>query len=157
MSATPKLTQLQEAIMNTITRTLCAATLLSLSTLVSAAPADDANAHFKAIAAGNVDQLMMEYGNNPTMQWVGGKLDGAYIGADKIREVWTKFSKNFAPLEVSVSKLEESINPNGSTVTANVEFKGKAAIKVRYALVYRDGKLVDEVWQIDPKLMTAGY
>jgi hypothetical protein len=143
--------------MNTLTRTLCVATLLSLSSLTPAAPLDDASAHFKTIAAGNVDQIMMHYADNPTMQWVGGKLDGAYAGKDKIREVWAKFSKNFAPLEVSVSKLEESTNPNGATVTANVEFKGKTAIKVRYALVYREGKLVDEVWQIDPKLMTAGY
>ncbi len=143
--------------MNTITRTLCAATLLSLSSLVSAAPADDATAHFTAIAAGNVDQIMLDYGNNPTMQWVGGKLDGAYTGKEKIREVWSKFSKNFAPLEVSISKLEESANPNGATVTANISFKGKLVSTVRYALVYREGKVVDEVWQIDPKLMTAGY
>ena len=142
--------------MNTITRILCAATLSSVSALASAAPADDATAHFKAIAAGNVDQVMMDYGSNPTMQWVGGKLDGAYSGKDKIREVWSKFSKNFAPLEVSISKLEESANPNGATVTANIAFKGKLVSSVRYVLVYRDGKVVDEVWQIDPKLMT-GY
>lgn len=142
--------------MNTITRILCAATLSSAAAVAAAAPADDATAHFKAIAAGNVDQVMMDYGSNPTMQWVGGKLDGAYSGKDKIREVWSKFSKNFAPLEVSISKLEESANPNGATVTANIAFKGKLVSSVRYVLVYRDGKLVDEVWQIDPKLMT-GY
>ena len=143
--------------MNSIIRMLCAATLLSLSGLTSAAPADDATAHFKAIAAGNVEQLMMDYGSTPTMQWVGGKLDGVYTGKDSIREVWTKFSKNFAPLEVSISKLEESANPNGATVTANISFKGKLVSTVRYALVYREGKVVNEVWQIDPKLMTAGY
>lgn len=142
--------------MNKITHTLCAAALLSASTLASAAPADDANAHFKAIAAGNVDQLMLGYGDNATLQWVGGPLDGAYAGNDKIRETWSKFAKANAPLEVSVAKLEESANPKGTTVTANVEFKGKTAIKVRYVLVYREGKLVNEVWQIDPKLMT-GY
>jgi hypothetical protein len=156
MSATPKLVNSQEVIMNTITRIFCAATLFSVSTLVSAAPSDDATAHFKAIAAGNVDQVMMDYAATPTMQWVGGKLDGAYTGADKIREVWTKFSKNFAPLEVSISKLEESANPNGATVTANIAFKGKLVSTVRYVLVYRDGKIVDEIYQIDPKL-ASGY
>jgi len=141
--------------MNTIIRIFCAASLLSLSSLVSAAPADDATAHFKAIAAGNVDQIMMDYGATPTMQWVGGKLDGAYTGKDSIREVWSKFSKN-APLEVSISKLEESANPNGATVTANIAFKGKLVSTVRYVLVYRDGKVVNEIYQIDPKL-AAGY
>jgi len=143
--------------MNTITRTFCIATLLSLSALAYAAPADDATAHFKAIGAGNVDQLMMDYGATPTMQWVGGKLDGAYTGKDSIREVWSKFSKNFAPLEVSISKVEESANPNGATVTANIAFKGKLVSTVRYVLVYRDGKVVNEIYQIDPKLMAAGY
>ena len=39
-----------------------------------------------------------------------------------------------------------------------VEFKGKNTIKVRYVLVYRGGKLVNETWQIDPKLaMGASY
>lgn len=145
--------------MNKIIRTLCTATLLSISVLASAAPLDDASAHFKAIAAGNIDQIMQGYGNNATLHWVGGPLDGAYVGNDKIREIWGKFAKANAPLEVSVTKLEESANPKGATVTANVEFKGKAAIKVRYVLVYREDKLVNEVWQIDPKLMTgsSGY
>lgn len=143
--------------MSKITRTLNAAILLSLSSLASAAPADDATAHFKAIAAGNVDQIMAAYGDNASLQWVGGPLDGAYSGNDKIRETWGKFAKANAPLEAGISKLEESTNPKGSTVTANVEFKGKTAIKVRYVLVYREGKLVNEVWQIDPKLVTAGY
>jgi hypothetical protein len=133
-----------------------AAVLFSLSAAVSAGSADDAGAHFKAIAAGNVEQIMQGYAGNASLQWVGGPLDGAYAGSDKIRETWEKFAKANAPLEVTVSKLEESANPRGSTVTANVEFKGKAAIKVRYVLVYREGKLVNEVWQIDPKL-ALGY
>jgi hypothetical protein len=142
--------------MNTTTRTFCAATLLSLSTLTLAAPSDDATSHFKAIAAGNVDQVMMDYAATPNMQWVGGKLDGAYTGKDSIREVWSKFSKNFAPLEVSITKLEESTNPNGATVTANIAFKGKLVSTVRYVLVYREGKIVNEIYQIDPK-PAVGY
>lgn len=141
--------------MNKFTSILSAA-LLSASTMAFAAPADDATAHFKAIAAGNVDQVMMDYGSNPTMQWVGGKLDGAYTGKDKIREVWTKF-KNLAPLELSIGKVDENANPNGATVTANISFKGKLVSAVHYVLVYRDGKIVDEIYQIDPKLMPAAY
>ena len=96
---------------------------------------------------------MQGYADSATFQWVGGPLDGAYTGSDKIKEVWSKFAKGNAPLEVMSSKVEESANPKGATVTANVEFKGKNIIKVRYVLVYREGKLVNEVWQIDPKLM----
>ncbi|HEU0187403.1 MAG TPA: nuclear transport factor 2 family protein [Gallionellaceae bacterium] len=136
-------------------RAVAAISLFSLSALASAGPADDAAMHFKAIAAGNVEQIMQGYADNASLQWVGGPLDGAYAGNDKIREVWGKFAKANAPLEVAASKVEESANPKGATVTANVEFKGKASIKVRYVLVYREGKLVSEVWQIDPKLAAA--
>ena len=129
-----------------------AALLLASSTLSLASPLDDAQTHFKAIGAGEVDKIMAAYGDGATLQWVGGPLNGMYSGADKIKEVWGKFSKN-APLEVTASKLEEGANPAGSTVTANVVFKGRAEIKVRYVLVYRDGKVVNEIWQIDPKQM----
>jgi hypothetical protein len=98
---------------------------------------------------------MQGYADNAALQWVGGPLDGAYSGHDKLAEVWGKFAKGNTPLELTVSKMEESTNTKGTTVTANVEFKGKNQIKVRYALVYRDGKLVNEVWQIDPKLMMS--
>jgi len=142
--------------MNKKVHFLAAAALFSLSATAFAGPSDDANAHFKAIAAGNIEQIMQGYAGNASLQWVGGPLDGAYAGSDKIRETWEKFAKANAPLEVAVAKLEESTNPKGSTVTANVEFKGKSAIKVRYVLIYREGKLVNEVWQIDPKL-ALGY
>lgn len=131
---------------------LAASALLTLSTAVLASPTDDANAHFKAIAAGNVDQIMQGYADNSVFQWVGGPLNGTYTSNDKIKEIWSKFAKVNAPLELAVSNVEESTNTSGSTVTASLELKGKATIKVRYVLVYRDGKLVNEVWQIDPKL-----
>jgi hypothetical protein len=99
------------------------AAMFSLTAVAYAGPADDANAHFKAIGAGSVNQIMEGSADSATLQWVGGPLDGAYTGSDKIREVWGKFAKGNAPLAVSVSKLEESANPKGTTVTANVEFK----------------------------------
>lgn len=141
-----------------ITRTLFAATLLAaIAFPVFAGPAeDDARAHFQAIGAGQVDAIMGQYALDATFQWIGGPLNGGYAGADKIKEVWAKFSKS-GPFEVSLAKVEESVNDKGATVTANVQFQGKAAIKVRYVLVYRDGKLVNEVWQIDPKLSMSGY
>lgn len=141
-----------------MTRTLFGAVLLAaVASPVFAGPAEDnARAHFAAIGAGEVDAIMTQYAPDATFQWIGGPLNGAYAGADKIKELWTKFAKN-APLDVSLAKVEESVNDKGATVTANVRFQGKADIKVRYVLVYRDGKLVNEIWQIDPKLSMSGY
>ncbi|MBZ0104793.1 MAG: nuclear transport factor 2 family protein [Sulfuricella denitrificans] len=140
-----------------ISRSIRTLALLSLSGVAFAGPAEDATSHFMAIGAGNIEQIMSQYADNATFQWLGGPLDGTYSGADRIREVWGKFTKN-GPFEVAVAKSEESANDKGATVTANVEFKGKNTIKVRYVLAYRGGKLVNEIWQIDPKLaMSASY
>jgi ketosteroid isomerase-like protein len=128
-------------------------TLISASAF--AGPADDAKAHFQAIAGGDLDKIMANYSGNAVFQWVGGPLDGTYEGAEAIRNVWSKFAKANAPLTVTTDQVAESANPKGTTVTANVTFSGKNTIKVRYVLTYRDGRLVNEVWQIDPKLGMA--
>ncbi len=116
----------------------------------------DATSHFQAIANGDVQVLMRGYSENAQLQWLGGPLNGNYAGSDPIRGTWEKFTKSQGPLKFTVDKLEESANTNGSTVTANVQFEGKAPIKVRYVLVYRDNMIVAETWQIDPKLTVAG-
>lgn len=134
---------------------------LALSGINSSAfagqPADDAKVHFQAIGAGDVALIMRAYSGNAHFNWVGGPLDGTYNGTDSIRGVWEKFTKSQGTLKVDVDKLEESANPKGATVTANVQFEGKQPIKVRYVINYRDGKIVDETWQIDPKLTISGY
>jgi ketosteroid isomerase-like protein len=119
---------------------------------------EDARIHFSAIAAGDVATAARQYADNAVLEWVGGPLDGTYVGADKIRETWSRFAKANPELRVTVGQVEESANPKGATVTANVQFEGKQPIKVRYVLTYRDGKLVHETWQVDPKLaVTAAY
>lgn len=150
--------------MRTLLSFCVGATALVASTFAAAGPADDARRHFDAIAKGDVEQIMSGYADDVHFEWVGGPLNGTYIGSGpagtgkgKIQEVWKKFAKANAPLEVSVTKLEESTNPAGSTVTANVEFKGKNTIKVRYVLAFRNGQITSEVWQIDPALTTAAY
>jgi len=142
--------------MNDTLRVLFVAGSLLASGAAFAGPADDARAHFTAIGANNLAQLRQSYADDAVLQWVGGPLDGAYAGAEKIMEVWGKFVKAQGPLETNVAKIEESANDKGATVTANVEFKGKTSIKVRYVLVYRAAKLVSETWQIDPKLTFGG-
>jgi len=70
---------------------------------------------------------------------------------------WEKFGKAVGPARVTVLALEESAKPKGCTIVAKVQFEGKAQVNVRYVLTYRDGKLVNETWQIDPKLTAAAY
>ena len=125
------------------------------ATVAAAAPADNAKTHFQAIGSGDLTVLMRGYGDQAQFNWVGGPLDGTYSTPDAIRGVWEKFTKSQGALKVSVDKLEESANPKGSTVSANVQFEGKQPIKVRYVLTFRDGKIVSETWQIDPKLAVA--
>ncbi len=122
-------------------------------------PADMAKAHIEAIAAGNVDAITAAYGPSAVLEWVGGPLDGRYATPDALKETWTKFTKANGALKADIDHMQEAANPKGATVTADVVFKGKVTVPVRYVLTYRDGKLVDEIWQIDPKLAAkpAGY
>ena len=98
---------------------------------------------------------MRAYADQAQLNWVGGPLDGTYTNADAIRATWEKFGKAAGPLKLSIGQIEESANPKGATVSANLLFEGKAPIKVRYVLTFRDGKIVNETWQIDPKLVVA--
>jgi ketosteroid isomerase-like protein len=118
---------------------------------------DAAQAHFTAIGAGDRAAIVRDYAENARLTWVGGPLDGTYDGPTAIGAVWEKFGAAAGPARVTVMGSSESVNPKGATVTAAVQFDGKAAIKVRYVLTYRDGKLVNETWQVDPKLAAAAY
>ena len=141
----------------TLSLSACAAALLFAATSAMAAPADDAKTHFQAIGAGDLSVVIGGYADNAQFNWIGGPLDGTYTSADAIRGVREKFTKSQGPLKVSVDKLEESANPKGSTVSANVQFEGKSPIKVRYVMTFREGKIVSETWQIDPKLTVTAY
>ena len=137
-------------------RTLLAtATLFAAAGSALAAPADDARTHFQAIASGDLQIVMRAYADQAQLNWVGGPLDGTYATNDAIRVTWGKFTKAAGPLKLTIGAVEESANPKGATVSANVVFEGKAPIKVRYVLTFRDGKIVNETWQIDPKLVVA--
>jgi ketosteroid isomerase-like protein len=138
--------------MKLCTMTLTVAMLATACITVLAGPSDKATDHINAVAAGEVGKVMDSYADNAVFQWVGGPLDGVYASREAIQWVWSKFAKGNAPLTAKIEQLAESVNPKGSTVTANVIFSGKKTIKVRYILVFREGKLVNEIWQIDPKL-----
>lgn len=114
--------------------------------------AADAIVHFNAIARGDLALATRQYADGAVLEWVGGPLDGRYAGAPRIREAWQKFTAANPELDVTVDNMHESANSKGATVTANVRFDGRQPITVRYVLTYRDGKLVHETWQVDPKL-----
>jgi ketosteroid isomerase-like protein len=132
--------------------TLIAALCLPL--LAMAGPLDEraADAHLKAVAAGDVETLMKAYGDDPWMDWVGGALDGRYRGTDAIRALWTKFAaaNDNQPRSLQRTTITQNANPKGVTLTATAEYAGKTTVRVKHVLVYRDTKLVSEVWQIDP-------
>lgn len=133
-------------------RLLPAAVMIMASGTAVASPTHEAEQHFRAITSGNVAKIMQQYADHATFQWIGGPLDGSYSGKAAIKTIWSKFSKAVAPDKFETAYLFPAANGKGQTVTADVEFKGKKNIKVRYVLVYRMRKIVDEVWQIDPKL-----
>jgi hypothetical protein len=139
-----------------IMKLIQAVVLLSLSSLALANPVDAARSHINAITAGDVKAIMADYGEGAVFQWVGGPLDGVYHDSQGIQGVWTKFVTKVKPGSVEFMDLETSANPKGTTVDAKVIFLGKKTIKVHYVMVYRGGKLVNEVWQIDPN-MSVNY
>ncbi len=114
--------------------------------------ADAAKAHIDAIAQGNEAAINAAYATDAVLEWVGGPLDGRYTTSTSIAGVWSKFGKANPNLKAHVSKLTEAANPKGATVTADVIFEGKGKIPVRYVLTYRDQRLVEEIWQVDPAL-----
>jgi ketosteroid isomerase-like protein len=121
-----------------------------------AGPLDEAKAqaHLNAIAAGNLEALMADYPEDVYMDWIGGPLDGRYRGKAAIREVWQKFiaANEGKPRPAKFSKLESYANPKGASVEASAEYGGAKPVKVWHVLVYRDGSLATELWQIAPAL-----
>jgi ketosteroid isomerase-like protein len=128
------------------------------TTSALAGPAlDAAQAHFTAIGGGDRAAILRDYADNARLTWVGGPLDGTYDGPAAIGAVWDKFTAAVGPARMNVIGATESANPKGATVVAGVHFEGKSQVKVRYVLTYRDGKLVNETWQVDPKLAASTY
>ncbi|ADH88311.1 conserved hypothetical protein [Ancylobacter novellus DSM 506] len=133
---------------------ILAASLALLAASGSAAlagPAEDlARSRIDAIAGGDLAAVTSAYAPAAMLHWVGGPLDGSYSRPNKIKEVWSKFFAAQGGQKATIAATTEAANPKGGTVTADVTFAGKNTVKVRYVLLYRDGKLVDEIWQVNP-------
>ena len=111
-----------------------------------------AKAHLAAISAGDLDAIMKDYADDAYMDWVGGGLEGRYRGKAAIAEVWKKFIANGKgePRPAVLGKLNAYSNPVGASIEVAAEYSGAAPVKVWHALVYRDGTLMTEIWQIAP-------
>lgn len=117
--------------------------------------APDAARHFSDVATGRVGAIMAQYAPHATLNWVGGKLNGTYRGTEAIKDVWQRFEHDMGKMTAHVSDVKVSGGKLGMTVTADVKFQGKMTVPARYVLVYRDHKIVDEVWQLASKTRAA--
>jgi len=128
--------------------------LLLHSAVTLAGPVDEAKIRerLELIAAGGTEALMRDYDAAAVMQWVGGKFDGTYRGAGELRKLWSDFHAFQGPMKLTIGEVVSHGNPNGVTVLAKARYIGKLDVRVQHAFVLRDGKLLMEVWQIDPKI-----
>jgi hypothetical protein len=133
-----------------IASTLALTLALPATSALAGAEAQMAEARIAAIAKGDVASLAAAYAPGAVLHWVGGPLDGTYAAPATQGEVWRKFAAAQGAQTARVAALAEAANPKGATVTADVAFAGKNMVKVRYVLVYRGGKVVDEIWQVNP-------
>lgn len=129
---------------------------LIAASFAAAGPLDEkkAAAHLRAAAAGDVEALMRDYAEDAWLDWVGGPLDGRYRGRTAIRAVWDRFAaqNDGQARPVRFGAFEQFAHPQGVTLAASAEYGGKTTIRVRHVLVYRDGVLATEIWQIAPAL-----
>lgn len=129
---------------------LLSASLLAAPSAFAGAGEDLARTRINQIAKGDVAAVTAEYAPEAKLHWIGGPLDGTYAGAEALSALWTKFATAQGTQTANIASIAEATNPKGSTVTADIAFAGKNTVKIRYVLVYRDGKLADEIWQVNP-------
>jgi hypothetical protein len=117
----------------------------------SAASTDElrAKAYFQAIAGGNAETIASFYAEKAEFHWVGGPLAGIYKGKPQIQGVWRKFVDAAGEMKHKIVEISESRNGRISTVTAKVNFIGPKEVPVKFILMYEDGKITNEIWQVD--------
>jgi hypothetical protein len=123
--------------------------LLGIHTLAAGTEKIRAEAYFNAISGGNPETIASFYADNAEFHWVGGPLAGVYTGKAQIKSVWERFIKAAGDIDHKVLELSESQKGKLSTVTARVNFIGPAEVPVRFTMVYENGKIVNEIWEVD--------
>ncbi len=144
---------------NTALKTLAGAAsalfLLGIQTVAAGTDKVRAEAYFNAISGGNAETIASFYADNAEFHWVGGPLAGVYTGKAQIKGVWERFTKAAGDINYKVLELSESQKGKRSTVTARVSFIGPKEVPVRFIMVYENGKIVNEVWEVDKPVV--GY
>ena len=144
---------------NTALKTLVGAAsalfLLGIQTVAAGTDRVRAEAYFNAISGGNAETIASFYADNAEFHWVGGPLAGVYTGKEQIKGVWERFSKAAGDINYKVLELSESQKGKRSTVTARVSFIGPKEVPVRFIMVYENGKIVNEIWEVDKPVV--GY
>lgn len=123
--------------------------LLGIHTLAAGPEKVRAEAYFNAISGGNPETIASFYADNAEFHWIGGPLAGVYTGKAQIKSVWERFTKAAGDINHKVLELSESQKGKLSTVTARVNFIGPAEVPVRFTMVYENGKIVNEIWEVD--------
>ena len=135
---------------------IIAAFICLIAASAHAGPLDErkTEAHLQAIAAGDVEALVRDYREDAFLDWIGGPLDGRYRGKAAIREVWKKWAaaNDGLPRTGRFGKIEQQANPKGASLKVSAEYAGKTSVKVWHVLVYREGELATEIWQIAPDM-----
>jgi len=129
--------------------------LLGIQTVAAGTDRVRAEAYFNAISGGNAETIASFYADNAEFHWVGGPLAGVYTGKAQIKGVWERFSKAAGDINYKVLELSESQKGKRSTVTARVNFIGPKEVPVRFIMIYENGKIVNEVWEVDKPVV--GY
>lgn len=113
--------------------------------------APDAQMHYREVAMGNVKEIMAQYSPKATLKWEGGRLNGTYHGKEEIEKVWKKFSATMGQSTVASHDVKVKGNMKHMTVMADVSFHGHMTVPVKSTLVYRDKKIVEEIWKVEPQ------
>lgn len=108
-----------------------------------------AEAYFNAISGGNAETITSFYADKAEFHWVGGPLAGIYTGKAQIKTAWQMFGQAAGDLDHKVMEIAESKNGRVSTVTARVNFIGPREVPVKFIMMYEDGKIINQIWQLD--------
>jgi len=83
-------------------------------------PANLAKMQLDAVGTEDVAKITAQHNAVSPFAWVGGPLDGTFIGPQPRAELSGKFAKAYAPRKGAVRDMKESGNPAGTAVTVDV-------------------------------------
>lgn len=120
-----------------------------------------AYAHWNSISARNLSGTTSDYTTTVSLQWIGGALNGTYVGVANISRVWQEFFagssamwwSTIAPVSVSVGTTTSQVNATLQfTLTSAANPLDITFVDVAYSLqfIYTHGgwMVAFEVWHL---------